>query len=249
MARWDEWVSLAFYVVLVQSEERTILVNTGPPADLSALNEMWTGYAGDDRARLRVRADERLPGALEAHGVRLADVDIVVLTPLTACTVGGLELFERATIAFSRTGWIDFMAPVRGPDPTSEREGVVPAAVLRRLVTDWWPRVRLLSDEDELSPGLRIFRAGVHATGTLALYIPTGRGLVVYSDAAHVRGNVENLHPIGIARSLDEAYCGLRAHCARCSFLSSRVRAGAAQRVRRGPRRMTAIEYTTGLES
>jgi hypothetical protein len=205
MARWDEWVGLTFYCILLQGGGRTILLNTGPPTDLTDLNRVWAGYQGDERAAMRVRPEDRMPEALKAYGVTPAEVDTVVLSPLSAYTTGNLELFTSATIAFSRAGWIGFMAPPRAADPTAERETTIPGSILKRLVTDWWPRVRLLEDEDEIANGVTCFRAGVHQAGTLAVRISTEVGTVIYSDAAYRRGNVERRHPIGIVRCLEEA--------------------------------------------
>jgi hypothetical protein len=206
MDRWDEWVTLFFYVVLLRGGGRTVLLNAGPPEDLSAINAAWAGYLGGERGALRVADNERLPAALAAHGVAPGEVDTVLLTPLTAYTTGRLELFERAEICIGRTAWIDLHAPPAGANPATARSIAIHEPALVRLVTDWWPRVRLLGDEDEVAPGITVFRAGVHQKGTLAVGVATERGTVVYSDAAYRRGNVESMHPIGLARSIDEAY-------------------------------------------
>jgi hypothetical protein len=206
MDRWEEWVTLFFYVLLLRDGERTVLVNAGPPEDLGAINAVWAGYLGGERGAMRVADGERLPAALAAHGVDPGEVDTVVLTPLTAYTTGRLELFERAELCIGRTAWLDLLAPAAGANPATDRSIAIHEPALVHLVTDWWPRVRLLEDEDNVAPGLCVFRAGVHQKGTLALVAETERGAVVYSDAAYRRGNVESAHPIGLARSLDEAY-------------------------------------------
>jgi hypothetical protein len=206
MDRWEEWVTLFFYVLVLRSAGRTIVLNAGPPDDLTAINRVWAGYLGAERGALRVADGERLPAALAAQGVDAADVDTVLLTPLTAYTTGRLDLFERAQLCISRAAWLDLLAPEGGANPAVDRSIAIHKPALVHLVTDWWPRVRLLADEDEVAPGITVFRAGVHQKGTLAAAIETARGTVVYSDAAYRRGNVENLHPIGLARSLDEAY-------------------------------------------
>ncbi len=76
---------------------------------------------------------------------------------------------------------------------------------LARLVTDWWPRVTLLEDEDEIAPGIATTRTGVHDRGSLAVAIATRRGTVVYSDSAYHNANIEQRHPIGLAYDLDQA--------------------------------------------
>ncbi len=155
MDRWEEWVTLFFYVLVLRSPGRTIVLNAGPPDDLSAINRVWSGYLGGERGALRVADGERLPVALAAHGVDAADVDTVLLTPLTAYTTGRLDLFERAQLCISRAAWLDLLAPPGGANPAVDR--------------------------------------------SIAIHEPA-------SDAAYRRGNVENVHPIGLARSLDEAH-------------------------------------------
>jgi hypothetical protein len=206
MARWDEWVTLVFYVVAIQGHGRTVLVGAGPPDDLTEINRVWRAYLGDDRAQLQVASHERLPGALEASGIAPADVDTIVLTPFSAYTTGGLHHFSNARIAISRRGWEHFISPSARENQTAERETRIPAGQLARLVTDWWPRVTLLADEDEVIPGVRVFHAGVHDRGSLAVAVATKRGTVIYSDCAYHNQNVEDRHPIGIAYDLDEAF-------------------------------------------
>jgi len=204
MDRWDEWVQLVFYVVVIQGAGRTILINTGPPDDLSDINRVWLGYLGDARAALVVSDNQRMPDALARHGVEAAVVDTVVLSPFSAYATGGLQHFPSATIVLSRHGWEHFMT-TPGGDRTAERPTRIPLAHLARLVTDWWPRVRLLEDEDEVAPGIRTTRTGVHDRGSLAVRIPTARGTVVYSDSAYHNENIERRHPIGLAYDLDQA--------------------------------------------
>jgi hypothetical protein len=207
MARWDEWVPLVFYIVLLRNGDKTVLVNTGPPDDLTDINRVWLSYLGDPRAALRVADHERMPDALQACGVSPAEVDTVVLSPFAAYATGGLHHFPNATIALSRHGWEHFIAPRRaGEDPTAERATRIPMSHLARMVTDWWPRVRLLEDEDEIAPGLTVFRTGVHDRGSLAVVATTRAGTVVYSDSAYHNENLERRHPMGIAYDLDEAY-------------------------------------------
>jgi hypothetical protein len=204
MDRWDEWVKLVFYVVAVRGGGRSILINTGPPDDLSEINRVWVGYLGDERAALSVAEAERMPGALERAGVDPATVDTVVLSPLAAYATGGLHRVPNATIALSRHGWAHFMTDATD-DRIAERATRVPMGHLARLVTDWWPRVRLLEDDDQIAPGITTTRTGVHDRGSLAIRIPTARGAVVYTDSAYHNDNIERRHPVGIAYDIDEA--------------------------------------------
>jgi glyoxylase-like metal-dependent hydrolase (beta-lactamase superfamily II) len=205
MAHWDEWMRLVFYVVLIRGQGRTVLLNTGPPTDLSDINRVWQGYSGEPRAALVVAPEERLPVALERHNVAPREVDTVVLSPLSAYATGGLHHFTQAQIQLSRHGWTHFMTQTDG-DQTAERTTRIPLEQLARLVTNWWPRVRLLEDEDEIAPGITATRTGVHDRGSLAVSIATSRGTVVYSDSAYLNANIEQRHPIGLAYDLDQAH-------------------------------------------
>ena len=218
MDRWDEWVELVFYVVLIRGEGRTLLINTGPPDDLADINRVWQGYLGDSRAALVIADDERLPGALSRADIEPADVDTVVLSPFSAYATGGLHHFPRATIVLSRHGWTHFITASSG-DQTVERATRIPMPHLAHLVTDWWERVRLLDDEDEIAPGITTTRTGVHDRGSLAVAIPTARGTVVYSDSAYHNENIERRHPIGIAYDLDEARISYELIAARADIL------------------------------
>ena len=44
---WGEWHTLHFYMTVIQGGGKTAIVNTGPPADLGTLNEVWKHFAGD----------------------------------------------------------------------------------------------------------------------------------------------------------------------------------------------------------
>jgi glyoxylase-like metal-dependent hydrolase (beta-lactamase superfamily II) len=206
MDRWDDWVRLVFYVVLVQGGGRTILVNTGPPDDLSDINRVWQSYGGDARAALVVAPEQRMPDALVGLGVDPAAVDAVILSPFSAYATGGLHHFSAASILISRHGWTHFITTLQSDaNQTGERATQIPMEHLAHLVTDWWPRVRLLEDEDDVAPGIHTTRTGVHDRGSLAVSIATARGTVVYSDSAYHNENIEQRHPIGLAYDLDQA--------------------------------------------
>ena len=206
MDRWDEWVPLVFYVVVIQGGGREILINTGPPDDISDINGVWEGYGGDPRAALVVADEQRMPEALVRAGINPATVDTVILSPFSAYATGGLHLFPAASILLSRYGWTHFITQSQTDgNQTAERATQIPMGHLAHLVTDWWPRVRLLEDEDDVAPGIHTTRTGVHDRGSLTVSIPTARGTVVYTDSAYHNENIEQRHPIGLAYDLDQA--------------------------------------------
>ncbi|MFI0424079.1 hypothetical protein [Spongiactinospora sp. 9N601] len=212
MSGWDEWFDARFWMVVARSEEHTVVVNTGPPAELGPLNALWKGFHPSGRVQFHREESERPAAALAAIGVDPAEVTHVVLTPLVAYTVGNLPLFPNAQYVISRRGWIeDVFAP---PYPVHvPREIFLPDDVMSYLLFDARARVRLVHEE-EIVPGLRVWEAGVHHRSSLAVCFDTAAGSVAATDAAFSYRNVEQNVHLGIGESYPEAmatYARLRA--------------------------------------
>ncbi len=167
------------------------------------MNARWANF--DPRHQLRVAPEEELAPALATVGVRLDEVDLVVITPFQAYVIGNVLRFPKAEIGLSRRGWIDFHAPRWREHPHDFRPFCIPDDVLVGLVTHAWPRVRLLEDEEELLPGLSVFWTGVHHRSSLAVKAWTEQGVVIASDSFFRYENVEQNRPLGINESLEEA--------------------------------------------
>lgn len=111
MSHWDTWETLNFWMVVIQARGFTALINTGPPADLTELNEFWLHFAGE-RCQMIRKESERPEKALQSIGVDPSEVDYVFLSPLQGYATANVALFKNATICISRRGWIeDFHAP------------------------------------------------------------------------------------------------------------------------------------------
>lgn len=194
---------LALVSLLIRGGGRTVLVNTGPDIELlPTLNDAWRSF--DPRHQLRVAESERLPAALEAVGSSVDEVDLVVVTPFQPYAIGNLLQLDNAEYALSRRGWIDFHAPLVRDHPHDYRPFCIPENILVRLVTDKWPAVRLLADEEELVPGIQVFWVGTHHRSSMAVAIETSEGTVVASDAFFRYENITENHPLGINESLQE---------------------------------------------
>jgi len=203
MSHWDTWETLFFWMVVIQREGFTAMINTGPPADLSGLNEVWRHFAGD-RCTMMRQEGERPVNALRSIGVDPLQVDYVFLTPLQSYATANVPLFKNATVCISRRGWIeDFHAPKR--EMHIPRQFRIPNDVVEYLCITSTEKVRLVPDEEtEIVPGIRTFWAGVHHRSSMAVSIDTPKGAVVASDAFFNYENVELNAPLGIAESLDE---------------------------------------------
>jgi hypothetical protein len=204
MAAWDRWETLHLWMAVIRGHGRTILVNTGPPADLGPYNAVWREFAGHDRGAMRVTADDRPAARLQGLGVAPDSVTDILLTPLQAYTTGNLALFRNARLWFSRRGWIeDVVAPVRKRHlPTMF---YMPPDVLDHVLTEAWDRVQLLPDEPTIiNEGISAQWVGVHHRASMAYTVATRSGRVTMTDAFFKYGNFEGPHPLGIQESLAE---------------------------------------------
>lgn len=212
MQQFGVRLPLKIHVVLIRGQGHTILVNAGPPEDyLGHMNTAWREELGEG-VHISVPQVGAMRQALAAWGIHPEDVDYVVVTPIQAYAIGGIDLFPNAKIGISRTGWIDLFAP-RHHDP--RRHMAVPDRLLSYLLFDLWPqqRVDLLENEDEIAPGVRTWWAGTHHRSSLTVEVDTKEGVVAISDVAFYYQNLERNIPLGILESLEEcrdAYQRLR---------------------------------------
>ncbi len=194
---WNTWETLYFTIVVIRGGGKTLVINTGPPVDLTRLNQWWvTGY-GDQRTAMRRAPDETMENVLRRADVDPTLVDYVLVTPLQAYATANLRLFPNAKICISRRGWIeDFHAPLW---PMSmPRDLRIPNDVLNYLETEAWERVRLLEDDEEVLPGIRARWAGVHHRSTMAFLVDTTAGVVALSDCFFKYPNFEQNIPLGV---------------------------------------------------
>jgi len=204
MSHFEEWLTLYFYMVVIRGEGVVAVVNTGPPLDLTEMNQQWASYAGP-RCQMVRQPGERPDAALARLGIRPEEVTHVLITPLQSYATGNIPMFRNADVCLSRRGWIeDFHAP-RFPIHAPRRTRI-PDDVLVYLEIEAPDRVRLLDDIDEIAPGLRTRWVGVHHRSSMAIEIATFKGLVTVSDAAFYYGNVEKPHPLGIGESMEECH-------------------------------------------
>lgn len=194
---WNTWETLYFTIVVIRGGGKTVLINTGPPADLTRLNRWWVAGYGDPRTAMRRRPEECLENILASAGVEPTSVDYVLLSPLQAYATANISMFPKATICISRRGWIeDFHAP---PWPMSmPRDLRIPNDVLVYLEIEAWDRVRLLADDDQILPGIRARWVGTHHRSSMAFFVDTAVGTVALSDCFFKYANFEQNIPLGV---------------------------------------------------
>jgi len=199
---YDRWDPLYFYMVVMQGDGKTIVINTGLPQPVDELNAHWEAWAGE-RCRARVSDEMKPQNALASIGLAPSQVDVVIITPMVAYATANIPLFDRAEIYLSKRGWLDYHAPELPYGVP--RDHLIPPAVAVHLVTDAWPRLHLLGDEGEVLPGITTFWTGVHHRSSMAVKIHTSKGHVVAGDSFWYYEHIEKNIPIGLAESLEEA--------------------------------------------
>jgi glyoxylase-like metal-dependent hydrolase (beta-lactamase superfamily II) len=208
MERLTGWENLTFWAFLITDGQRRILLNTGFPQDISALYKHWTTWAraatGEAGHEPVVKPDNWIVQALAAHRIAPAQINDVLITPLTAYATGGLNQFPNARIWMSRRGWLDFHAP--DPEvPQLPRPIVFPPAVLNYLIQDAASRIALLPDaETEFIPGIQAWFCGGHHRSSMVYLVPTSAGRVAMTDAIFTYRNFEQRIPLGLSESLEE---------------------------------------------
>jgi len=201
---WNQREEMNSIVYLIRGGGNNILVNTGPPQDLTILNEAWLKFFGFPEAQI-TRTEAQLPqNILRAEWLTPEDITHVIVTPLQAYASANIPLFRNATICISRRGWIeDFQAPYYHLHVP--RHLRIPPDVNHYLQNEGWEKVRLLADEEEILPGIRTFWAGVHHRSSLAVCVETTAGTVILSDCFFKYGNLEDKRYLGVMESMMEA--------------------------------------------
>jgi len=204
MEAWNQREQMNILIYLIRGGGHNILINTGPPQDLTIINNAWVNFFGFPEAQI-LRTEEQLPQSiLRSQGLTTDDISLVLVTPLQAYATANLHLFRNATLGISRRGWIeDFQAPYYHLHVP--RHLRIPPDVNQYLQNDGWDKVRLLADEEGILPGIRVFWAGVHHRSSLAVAIDTDKGTVIITDAFFKYGNIESARYLGVMESMMEA--------------------------------------------
>ena len=204
MEGWNTREEMNILIYLIRGGNENILINTGPPQDLGIINKAWLDFFGYPEAQI-VRTEAQLPqNILRSQGLTPDDISLVLVTPLQAYATANIPMFRKAAIGISRRGWIeDFQAPFYHLHVP--RHMRIPPDVNHYLQNEGWEKVRLLADEEEIQPGLRIFWAGVHHRSSLAVSIETARGVVIITDAFFKYGNIESSRYLGVMENMMEA--------------------------------------------
>lgn len=190
-------------IVAINDAGDVVVVNTGPdPDDLDRLNDLW---AAGVSPRCRLTIETPVHEHLASLGLGLNDVDLVLVTPLQAYSVGRLPMFSRSQIGLLRRGWEFFFDTRYKPHPHDYPPNVLPPRVVEYLVYKAHDRMLLLDDEQDVLPGVSIRFTGAHHRASMGVSFATAAGEVVASDSAFVRENLQPGRVLGIIENMYEA--------------------------------------------
>ena len=162
-----------------------------------------TGCLEDDAKARGIRNYVSPASVVERVGVKPADISTALISHLHYDHWAGHSLFPRAQFWVQRdevafwTGRYASMPAFRGSANVEQLMRVVPLNYANRMA--------IIHGDQEVQPGIRVYRIGGHTAGLQIVTVQTARGPVVLtSDASHFYHNVETRNPTQIITNLPE---------------------------------------------
>ena len=179
--RSQRLVSMPLVMFVLRSHDRTVIVDTGGPADEEQIRRRIPfGYT--------VKPEERLAHVLARLGVKADDVDLVVNTHLHWDHCSNNDAFCNAEILVQRAE-LEYAAAPRSEHLRAY--GVHDAAVppFERCLE----RVRPLDGASKIGPGLEVLPLPGHSPGSQGVRVDTGEGtFVITGDCVDTFDNWTN---------------------------------------------------------
>ncbi len=186
---------LDYFVWVIRGSDATILVDTG-----------FDTASAARRARPLLRSPI---AALEAVGIRAAEVEDIVLTHLHADHAGHWNEFPRARFHVQDAEMAFCTGRCMCHEPLRKAFDVEHVTLAVRHVFD--DRVTFHDGEAEIAPGVTLHLVGGHTGGLQVVRVPTARGaLVLASDATHFWHNIRKRTPFVLVHDLERMMEGWR---------------------------------------
>jgi glyoxylase-like metal-dependent hydrolase (beta-lactamase superfamily II) len=191
----DGPMPMDYFVWIVRSAERTVVVDTGFTAPIAA-----------QRKRDYLTAPEQL---LARFGVDPLVATDVVVTHLHYDHAGNLDKFPNAVFHIQDREVNFATGRYMGFGRFRHAFEVNDVVLLVRLVYDG--RVKFHDGDSELAPGITLHRIGGHSDGLQCVRVSTARGWVVLaSDTTHFYENFESERPFPTVFHVGEMLAGFR---------------------------------------
>jgi glyoxylase-like metal-dependent hydrolase (beta-lactamase superfamily II) len=178
----DKVYPFFLYIWLIEGAEKPILVDTGP-RDIEGFNRATAEYIPGGIVQ---NPGEDTVSLLKSKGLLPEDIGYVILTHFHPDHCSNLYLFPQAQILFTKKVFCEHF-----PDK-------LPVEVVEHIKRNWERSTRLVDDNEEVLPGLKLFWVGGHSPCSQAILVATKLGNVVLTgDAVYLYKNFEENIPIG----------------------------------------------------
>lgn len=202
LSQWDKNYNLYTYFFQLKAAGKTILVDTGC-GDIDNINEMLAKEFGG-KISFELPEEERIEAYIKKKRINPDEVDYVILSHLHHDHSSNIDLFKNARVVLSKRGWLEYMKKER---PYYYNDILFPTKPIKYISALPADKIILVDDEMEILPGLKVFYAGGHTPGCLAVEAKTAAGNVVMSsDVAFLKDNLKSNHPIGLFYNLWECF-------------------------------------------
>jgi glyoxylase-like metal-dependent hydrolase (beta-lactamase superfamily II) len=191
-----------------------------PDGDLDMDYSYWVIKAGDKTILMDTGYDipkhdwlgeilvTPTPESLKIIGVDPREVHMVITSHYHYDHIGYLGLFENAVIVSGQREHDYWFAKRDADELVGEFTTAEDLAPIQKARNEG--RLRLISEQTEVFPGITVFQVGGHCPGEVVAMVETTKGpLILASDAAHFYEQLEHEWPFFAYTSLDEMRAAL----------------------------------------
>jgi glyoxylase-like metal-dependent hydrolase (beta-lactamase superfamily II) len=162
-----------------------------------------TGYDVAARDWLGEIGVKPTPEGLALLGVDPLDVTMVITSHFHYDHIGYLRLFENAQVVSGQSEYDYWFAKWKNDDLEGEFTIAEHLEPVEKAEEEG--RLRLISEETEVAPGLTVYPVGGHCPGELLTLVRSRSGpRILAADAAHFYEQIENEWPFFAHTDLDE---------------------------------------------